>query len=1534
MSEPPSNRTPTQPANFTITGEYLDRVRGDSDREPLDFVVAILRDLHHGELPDVLDPDPRPFFRSAIVDTENRYGRTLQSLEWFEDADIDLQFMFGGGLPGSHSPLDVEFDLVWLNLNVATDHTIRVAPSSMRGLRSEMITTLYDENPTVDRGTLEERCVLLVTVDGPAYTTPELTVLGPSKRTNGADASESSYAVNIVHFPFDDLSDGRTRADDFTDRLNSQLAALAMGGEEWKEAFAHSVATTSEARNAFRRKLRRELQKTMALFEETLEPADDDQLHRLRQAASLLAYRTMFLQVVERRGRLYRGKVSPASLGDRQITRSLADELAYRTAPLPDQGEAAKQNEVGGGTASSTVPGALLARLVREVRVIRGDIEDDAVAITGASIFDNRPENFDPAIGQWLDAVEDLVDSGDDPGLLRQWDERIKNLGAVMLGHLDDEYRAEVNLIGQGAHRHRHRVLGNIYEQILSMTPKRGDDGTTLKLVVSENGDDDDRSVLGAHYTPIDLVEEVVRPTLGHLFRQYWDDADGDIDAYRRRIREMTVVDPAMGSAHFLTVAALEIARELAWLEFHDKPRFEILEDWDEPLLHENSIGRDPQDEVGEDTQNPLPDEGEVAEQSEVGEGSKEPLPRRGGSGRPQEGRRGDSNNQKTKEHRFHPPEQHNAFQTTVRDYLPDVIQRSIYGVDVNPLATELGKLSLWLFEVGETDDGDGPAEYPELTYLNANIRCGDSVVGVFLDDVEETVENALRSKNSFGGRQETMLGMMSHTETVRDKLDRAHSYRKALTEAPDSLSSFERGMLDESLRHHLDLDGVTSGYELHRRIDHALREHLDELAWLFDLTLAIRYLGYTSGSGAKRAGRLYRALFAELPPGNSTSDVKPPIENALRTLFENPDGDDALDHRTNLTEWLRSQPDLDPFHWELEYPGIFERDGFDAVVTNPPFIGDRDLRGRLGSIALVEFLANYFIPQQRKSDYSGFFFWRYHQIANDRAAVGSLASNSLGQATNRKYVMKPLTTGKAPHFHIFRTVPTRNWPGEAGVHFAAVCAARQPGFNVRIVRPDRTTHSDRSLPVRLKHEHGISSYLDEYPDFDLQKRVSEGNLVSQGCILRGDFSIHRQPGQKVADAVANIPETERDALAAYINSRAIQQRPRPTPSNVVIDFLEPIIHAGLRTASATDQLAWLETHYTTLLQQLRERSPHTPEKPSVKETRSETDDGRGHDEYWWLFGYGRVGLRAAWQNVESVVAFPAVTKIWNPFYLPKHMEIDPSGPALRICPMHNLYVAPSFGLEHTAVILSSLFEMLVRRQCSSFRTGLRFTPTAVFPYFSWPWKAKVDGHRLTIGEPPPYMKQSLESAADDLLELRTDILENPTDHSLTRDLVGGPTDLYNLYDSDPNGENPRPGADAPAVEKLRQAHVDLLDAVLRAYGWDDIADDTRREHWTFDRPWLDRTQRFVPPEPVRAELFARIDQLNTERFELERDLMVNVIAKHLPDDGLTKTGFSKTEPFTDMPIDKDQFEEFMEWEVESGASARVRKKGSRWYGT
>src|SRR5207248_11551638 len=55
------------------------------------------------------------------------------------------------------------------------------------------------------------------------------------------------------------------------------------------------------------------------------------------------------------------------------------------------------------------------------------------------------------------------------------------------------------------------------------------------------------------------------------------------------------------------------------------------------------------------------------------------------------------------------------------------VAQSCIYGVDLNPLAVDLAKLSLWLATV---------AKHRPLSFLDHHLRCGNSLIGAHLADL------------------------------------------------------------------------------------------------------------------------------------------------------------------------------------------------------------------------------------------------------------------------------------------------------------------------------------------------------------------------------------------------------------------------------------------------------------------------------------------------------------------------------------------------------------------------------------------------------------------------------------------------------------------------------------------------------------------------------------------------------------------------------------------------------------------------------
>ena len=90
------------------------------------------------------------------------------------------------------------------------------------------------------------------------------------------------------------------------------------------------------------------------------------------------------------------------------------------------------------------------------------------------------------------------------------------------------------------------------------------------------------------------------------------------------------------------------------------------------------------------------------------------------------------------------------------------VAQRCLYGVDKNPLAAEMAKLSLWLLTL---------AKYKPFTFLDHAIRCGDSLVGI--RDIRQVqyfqldLDHADRSL--FAG---PVMGLVDEAVTLRKKIE------------------------------------------------------------------------------------------------------------------------------------------------------------------------------------------------------------------------------------------------------------------------------------------------------------------------------------------------------------------------------------------------------------------------------------------------------------------------------------------------------------------------------------------------------------------------------------------------------------------------------------------------------------------------------------------------------------------------------------------------------------------------------------------
>lgn len=83
------------------------------------------------------------------------------------------------------------------------------------------------------------------------------------------------------------------------------------------------------------------------------------------------------------------------------------------------------------------------------------------------------------------------------------------------------------------------------------------------------------------------------------------------------------------------------------------------------------------------------------------------------------------------------------------------IAERCIYGVDINPMAVELAKLSMWLF----TMDKGRP-----LSFLNHHLKCGNSLIGAWIRDLGSPPEVDEKGRQKKRARRDTRTGNLFET--------------------------------------------------------------------------------------------------------------------------------------------------------------------------------------------------------------------------------------------------------------------------------------------------------------------------------------------------------------------------------------------------------------------------------------------------------------------------------------------------------------------------------------------------------------------------------------------------------------------------------------------------------------------------------------------------------------------------------------------------------------------------------------------------
>ena len=674
---------------------------------------------------------------------------------------------------------------------------------------------------------------------------------------------------------------------------------------------------------------------------------------------------------------------------------------------------------------------------------------------------------------------------------------------------------------------------------------------------------------------------------------------------------------------------------------------------------------------------------------------------------------------------------------------LREVVARCLYGADINPMAVEMCKLSLWLVSLD--------ARLP-FSFVDDKIIVGNSLLGITdTRQLEELhIDPASRRRGQGGLLDIDASGNWGLPVDIEGMLRRIAVKRRDLSTPVDP---------GDPMRDTKAKDATYAG----------IQRDLEPLKKLADAVIAAGLnAGGVSGRRREKAYEALRVAVSRAYPAEGEADtsmLEAVLERGLTPTVP-----------TDYEHWHC-------IHWPLELPDVIQdHGGFDAIIGNPPFLGGKKISGANG-VNLREWYVSV-VGEGRKgnADLVAYFFLRALSLLKPAGTLGLIATNTVAQGDTREVGLDQMVERG---FTITHSIQSRPWPAaSANLEYAAVWGTRD-------------SVSD-GVPFACDDEQvaRISTLLEPFGSVDgAPERLGENaGIAFIGCYVLGKGFI-----VEPEEARAWIAEDPRnaDVLFPYLNGEDLNSRPDASASRWVIDF----------DGRSERQASLYDLPFERVVEQVK------PER-MLKNQKSYRD-------HWWQFAHKGSAWKKAVSDHGEVLVITLVSKTVMPLRVRTEQVFS-----------HALGVFASDSYMLQSVLSSSLHQMWAIKNGSGMRGDPRYTPTDVFETFPRP-------HLTESSE------RALEAIGRTLDEERREIM-------LRRQL--GLTALYNKV-NDPA----LPGSADPDVARLRIVHRELDEAVVAAYGWDDVPLDHGFHTYR-------KMTRWTISPAARVEVLDRLLALNHER--------------------------------------------------------------------
>ncbi|MGW2893951.1 Eco57I restriction-modification methylase domain-containing protein [Streptomyces sp. NPDC001212] len=551
------------------------------------------------------------------------------------------------------------------------------------------------------------------------------------------------------------------------------------------------------------------------------------------------------------------------------------------------------------------------------------------------------------------------------------------------------------------------------------------------------------------------------------------------------------------------------------------------------------------------------------------------------------------------------------------------IIEHCLYGVDINPMAVEMAKLSLWLVSM----DPERP-----FTFLDDRLVAGDSLLGVH--------------------SMEQIQGV--HMKPVQQA---------------DILAEQARELVDQLTRERLAITAI-KGVDLP-----ALQKKRERLEEVNRHSRRLRLVGDLLAGAALATCASGRVPWYEEDGGERIRDLFPWAALTVQRIMEDgvEDGSEVVrEARATAEEWLAAELpegalERRPVHWPLVFPEVFSlRDGFDAIVGNPPFLGAKKVSLAMGS-SYREYLVDYVSASQRgNADLVAYFELRVHALLNSKGQSGLIATNTLAQGDTREVSLDQLERGG---MEIRRAVKSEPWPSRsAQLEYCAVWTSRVP-----------TAKSAMKMLNGVAAPNGISTSLN------LASRVTswaESLHANRKIAFMGSNVLGLGFTLSEAEARSWIDEDSRyaEVLFPYLIGQDVNGRSDHSTDRWVINFHDWDLVKAQTYPKAFDQV-------------FREVKPEREQK-NIKAYR----------DYWWHYASKGSNMVEALASLRSCIVITLVSKAVMPVMVP-------TGPVFA----HKLGVFASEDPALLAVLSSSVHYWWALDRSSTMKADLNYSPTDVF---------------------------------------------------------------------------------------------------------------------------------------------------------------------------------------------------------------------------